>query len=132
LVEGARNFWDLVVAGKEPPVDESEATSSALAQIFPGDGGEVDLDDKTVTYLDSPITVATAVAELRYLKAERQKTKKKIDGLENSLKALLGDAEIGLWKGAPLVTWKQQTRAEHVVAESTFRVLRLASERDGK
>lgn len=118
MCERADRFWfDHVCTGNPPPIDGSDATADAIATIWPEHtpGVAVDLDD-----------LAEQLTERADLKEAIKADKARLAELDNAIKARLADAELGTVAGVPLLTYRQQTRAEHVVAESTFRVLRSA------
>lgn len=110
-------FWGYVERDEMPPVDESEATKAMLGMIYPKDTGlEVDL----------PAEFIELDRELLDLKEQAKTIKAKIDGIENKIKAAIGENTRGCLPSGSY-TWKTQTRAEHIVRESTFRVLRRSN-----
>lgn len=118
MTERADAFWtDHVMTGEPPPMDGSDATSGALATIYPDHtpGVVVDLDD-----------LADELTERADLKEAIKADKARLDEIENVLKARIGDAEQAAVGGIPILTYRQQTNAAHFRAESTFRVLRPA------
>lgn len=105
LVKAGAEFWDLVEryrAGDESAQPAlggpgRDATAAALAQVFgEGGGGEVDIDH-----------LAEQREALVLLKAEAKALDEQIVDLENEVKGALGEAEVGLIDGLPLVTWKR-------------------------
>lgn len=116
LLQGAKDFWHLVAAGTPPPVDDSEATTEALAALFPPEsaGGVVDLDELT-----------DEINALRLTKERVKDQKAVIAQFENEIKAAMGDADVGLIDGEEAVTWRTQHRGAFAVGETSFRVLRL-------
>jgi len=66
-----------------------------------------------------------AADELETMKAQVRDLKNRIALAENTVKAALGDSEIGVMPDGRRFSWKLQGRREHVVAASSFRVLRL-------
>jgi len=116
-------LWQRVLDRNPPPADGSPSTTAAIRDLhrLVSVGTERVLDSEA----------EALVAELRQTKALRAELERDETELENRLKVLLGDADIALSADRrPLYTWKQQTRAAHVVPESTFRVLRLSKETD--
>lgn len=112
----AERFWfDHVVTGEPPPVDGSDATTDALADVYPDHqpGVEVELDG-----------LADLIVERDDLKDRAKATKARLAEIDNTIRARFGDAEVGTFDGEPVFTLRAQTRAAHQVAESTFRVLR--------
>jgi len=95
----ARKFWRRVQDGDPPPVDGSDAVTELLKDLWTGQEGAETVVDR---------------AEADRLKAERDRLKSEAKALEtqiadadNQLKAMLGDAEIAVWDGEPLFTWKR-------------------------
>lgn len=125
-------FWGYVQRKEMPPVDDSAATAAMLGMIYPHDSGaEVGLPDDFIE-MDR---------ELLELKDQRKQVETKIDGIENRIKAAIGEATRGYLPSGSY-TWKQQSR-KSIDAEllrslhpeialecekcSTFRVLRRSS-----
>lgn len=118
MLDRAATLWhDHIVTGTPPPVDGSDATTDALHRIYPTGQPDVTVE------LDDLVSVLEGREQM---KAEIKARKKALDECDNTLRARLGDAEIGTVGGVPIVTYRTQTRPEHVVAEATFRVLRPA------
>jgi putative phage-type endonuclease len=115
MLKRLEEFWGYVQRNELPPVDESIATSRALARIFrkPEDS-EVVLPDDAILWS----------GELEQAKETIKKAEAVKTAAENKLKAAIGNATYGVIPGGFSYSWKEQTRKEHVVAESTFRVLR--------
>ncbi len=111
-------FWmNHVISGVAPPADGSDATRRALAEFYDHPNDEVvDLPDRFASLVDSRTD----------LKEEIRAAQGSVDGIDNLIKAAMGNATIGIFPDGKRVTWKEQTRKEHVVAASTFRVLRFA------
>jgi len=109
------NFWrDHVQAKVIPPADGSDATRKALADYF---------DDPQDTVVDLPESLDSTIRMLVELKERQSQAKKEIAALENEIKAAMGNHTIGFTSSGSRVTWKPQTRKEHMVKESTFRRL---------
>jgi putative phage-type endonuclease len=118
LRDACDRFWhDNVLAGRPPAVDGSQATADLLGRLY-----DVPVED--VTVLD-PAEIGPLVREREAAKDELKTAEARVRLAENRLKDLLGNHQIGVVDGTPVVTWKQQTRASYVCAESTFRVLRV-------
>lgn len=116
LVDVVDRFWrDHVMANVPPPADAHRATSDALAAAFPSptEGAAVPLDD-----------VSWALDLRADAKARAKSAKEDERRADNAIKAAIGDAEIGTIAGDAVIAWREQTRAGHFVAESTFRTLR--------
>jgi predicted phage-related endonuclease len=124
-----KEFWGYVQRREIPPVDDSEATKSMLGLIYPRDtGDEISLPDDFIE-LDR---------ELVELKESIKTLETRKDGIENRIKAQIGDATRGVLP-VGCYSWKVQTRtvvdseklaqiAPEVYQEclrvSSFRVLR--------
>lgn len=111
-------FWGYVERGELPPIDASVATGRILAKLWPEDSGATVVLPAESADWDSQLTEAKEAikaAEARKLAAE------------NLIKAAIGEASFGDLPGGGRYSWKQQTRAEHFVKESTFRVLRRSN-----
>ncbi len=111
-------FWhDHVLPGRPPAIDGSKATTDLLGRLY-----EVPTED--VAVLDPaevrPFVLARADAKTAVKAAEERERE-----IDNRLKALLGERQVGVVNGRPVVTWKQQTRAAYECPASTFRVLRV-------
>lgn len=134
MIQKLAEFWALVCCNEMPPVDESEATKAILGLIFPHDSGlEIVVPPSSdLIELDR---------ELLELKDQRKQIETKIDGIENRIKATIGEAT---WLRLPVgsYSWKQQSRKSidadllrslhpEIAIEcekcSTFRVLRRSS-----
>ncbi len=118
MFSAAESFWqDHVLTGEQPPVDGSDATSAALAAVYPEHvpGSTASLDG-----------MAELLVERDDLKDHVKASKVRLDEIENAIKVRLGDAEVGEIAGVPIVTYRTQTTAGYWRKESTYRVLRNA------
>jgi putative phage-type endonuclease len=131
MVKKLEQFWAFVERREMPPVDESEATKAMLGLIYPRDtGDEISLPDEFVE-LDR---------ELVDLKESIKTLETRRDGIENLIKANIGDATRGVLPVGSY-SWKAQTRTsvdseklaqiapevyEECLKVSSFRVLRRA------
>jgi len=101
LFEACRSFWfDNVLARVAPALDggDRSATAGALAKVYgEGGGGEVDVDD-----------LAEQLESIRRLDRRIKAAEDQRLDLCNGVKARLGDAEVGLVDGRPLVKWTPQ------------------------
>lgn len=114
----AERFWTQhVLTHTPPPIDGSRITADLLGRLY-----EVELDELRV--LDA-LEVRSLLEAREHAAAVMKGAEADLDLANNKLKALLGPKTVGVVGGQPVVTWKPQTRAEHVVKESTFRVLRV-------
>lgn len=115
MLDKVSDFWGFVERDELPPVDQSNATKDALRWIFPADDGEevalpaefVEMDEKLVE-----------------LKNQRKVIDAEITGIENQIKAAIGDASKGRLVTGAAYSWKTQRRDEYVVKASEFRVLK--------
>lgn len=115
LVRAAREFWAMVESQTEPPLDGSEATTRALARLHPNDDGSAVLlppdADRLLERRERLASLAKRVDDVK-------------SGIDNQLRAWIGDATYGITSGERAVSWKSQTRKSYTVAESTYRTLR--------
>ncbi len=98
LVPAERALWERIQnRGPTPSPDASQATLDALKRIYPKDDGEtVELDgDFVVMDLDRQ----AIAAELSALKEQQR-------GIDNAIKAKLGDATSGVLPSGRTYTWK--------------------------
>ena len=99
LMESERSFWEkYVLTGIQPPVDDSEATSNALSEMFPhDDGSEVILD------LDEEL-----LARRKVLKDSVKTMNDELTGIDNEIRAKIGNATYGIC-GPYKISYKEQT-----------------------
>ncbi len=109
-------FWERIQQRTPPEPDGSESARNALHQLFPSEqeGREIEL----------PMAIAEVIDEWRMAKEEEKAAKERARQAENTIKATMGDAERAYLPGGDAVSWVAQTKKEHVVKESTSRVLR--------
>lgn len=110
-------FWQQVVDRRPPRADGSKATTELLGHLY-------DVEPDLVRVLDpaevEPLLIARAEAK------EAEKTAKhRADEAENALRQMLGEAEVGVIDGRPVVTWKSCERAGYTVAPTTYRKFHL-------
>jgi predicted phage-related endonuclease len=92
-------FWTgHVLTGVPPEIDGSDATSRALAAIYPGG-----IDDA----VEIPSILA---ADWRHAKAQAKAAEEALAEAENNLKAALGDHTAAQVDGELVATWKPQQR----------------------
>jgi predicted phage-related endonuclease len=96
LIEQERLFWVRVETHAPPPTDPSPSTSKALNRLYRNaiPEKEVDLGD-----LGARMLRARAVA-----KVEAEQASNRLDRLTNAIKALMGDATVGMIGGAKACT----------------------------
>ena len=107
LIERERDFWENhVLADVEPPVTARESDADLLNSLWtPDEDAQIIVPPEGVRWLMDLAQVKVAQKEL-----EEQRT-----GLENQIKAMLGEAAVGVGvDGKVLVTWKahDDTRAD--------------------
>lgn len=116
LMEIERKFWELVQTNTPPAIDESEATAKALLRRH---------NDHAHKGTTIEIADATEVRQLLERRAELKlyaKTmKEELDGIENTLKALLGDAETAMCGKEKLFSWTYIHKDSYTAKESNFR-----------
>lgn len=106
LRKAAVDFWSMVITNTMPPVDGSSDCSSALAEKFKG---QKDLE------IELPVAAKDCIDRLREIKETIASLEEQKKLSENELKAMLGDAEIGII-GEDKVSWK--TQAGRVTVDS--------------
>lgn len=104
LVALARQFWTWVETGERPPVDGSENARRVLTALHPDNDG---------TLLEAPADVVTLIHDIAAAKAEVKGSEALIATMENTLRALIGDADgfAGEWGK---VTWKRNAPSVRV------------------
>jgi putative phage-type endonuclease len=116
IVDRVHRFWtEHVVTGTPPATDGHDATLRAIAEVYP-----THTPDKSVELDD----LADVLDEWRAAKAQRLTVEKREKEAKAAIVAALEDAEEGTVGGERVVSYRTQTRAEYVVAENSFRVLR--------
>jgi predicted phage-related endonuclease len=117
MVEATARWWhDYVVLDVPPPA--SSPDRKLLEDLYPETGGTVDL----------PAEVAAWDHELVQLKREIAERESRQAVLENRLRALIGEATVGIIPGIGIgYTLKTQPRKEYVAPATSFRVLRRVS-----
>lgn len=123
IVHHGAAFWSRVERRDPPDPDGSDGTKRTLNAMFPHDTGEV---------VELPMALAEIVDEWQQCKRDAKALDARIQLAENQIRATLGDATRGVFPGGDSVSWKEQHRAEHVVAAASFRVLRYHSNKKGK
>jgi predicted phage-related endonuclease len=117
LVKQLTHFWsDYVLTGTPPPVDGSTATTRAIALLHPQDtGAEIELE---------PDAWLPKLEQLERIKNAKKRLDEKEDLILNELKSVIADSTFANI-GDKTLSLKTQTRKEHLVKESTYRVLRI-------
>jgi putative phage-type endonuclease len=115
IVYHGSRFWDRVQRRDMPAPDGTEGSRRALQALYPEGHG--------ITVL--PYAAIEAADELERLKSDLRALEKRKDEIENTLRAALGDSEVGMLTDGRSFSWKLQTRRECVMPATSFRVLRL-------
>ena len=115
IIYHGERFWSRV-QGREPPApDGTEESKRALASLYPDGSGIVVMPGSA---LDAADRLESVKAELKALESEKTL-------IENTVRAAIGPAEVGMLLDGRSFSWKLQHRRETVMAASSFRVLRL-------
>lgn len=115
LLEEEAKFWAFVTTDTPPPLDASESVRKAIARLHPKDTGEVaELCSEAGEWDDRLVRLKE---ELKHMNTEKKE-------LENKLRFAIGDNTIGILPSGDEYSLRHQDRKEHVVAASSFRVLR--------
>lgn len=117
LIAIEAEFWDRVVRRDPPPLDGSKVTTDLLGRLY-------DVDPDSVRVLD-PEEIEPLLDQRAFAKAACKHADEDLARIDNQIKALLGEKEIGVVGGEPIVTWKLQTRAGYTVAPTSFRKLHV-------
>lgn len=108
-------FWECVEERRPPEIDSSPITTKVLQKLHPDDNGmTVELPPDSLAWHLSLVDTKERIKALEDIKTLN----------ENRLKAALGSATFGQLPNGETYSYKTQTRAEHIVKASTFRVLR--------
>lgn len=98
LIPAVLDFWDRVQAGgPTPPADASDATLAALKRIYPEDDGATIALDGEYLFDD---TKRQSFAEML------KDAKNQIQGIDNRIKAAMGDATYGVLPNGRTYSWK--------------------------
>lgn len=108
-------FWKGVLNEQAPAVDGSDSTKELLARLYPKDTGEEVVLPAVAREWDRQ-----RIEALVTIKAAEEKKQE----AENQLRAAIGDATMGTISDGLKYSWRWQTRKEHFVKASEFRVLR--------
>lgn len=119
LVTLAETFWENIRTGQRPAADFA-LDAETVDQLFPQSQPEPVLD------LSADNRLPALLETRRALKQRIADDERVVRELDTEIKDKVGAAEIAMLPGWK-ITWKTQTRKEHVVPESTFRVLRVAT-----
>lgn len=109
-------FWrEHVQARVLPDADHRDATRAALLRLFPDHDGEaVDVGDEWFKFDQ----IRTELA------AEKKAISEQLDGIDNQIRAAIGEHTAIRLPDGTRYSWKQQNRRAYTVQASTTRVLR--------
>ena len=117
-------FWKNFVQKKTPPAPDGTISAKETLDLMYKDvevGKEINFEG------DIPLGY---VQEITNLKKKRKEIKVALEKCEQYIKGKMGTAEIatcGDWR----ITWKEQSKKEHLVKASKFRVLRISKNKGG-
>jgi len=122
LVPMETMFWEKIQAGEivPPTMAAPDREYEALKKLFP------DHVEGKIKHLEGPEWIDVH-DRWKVNKAAASQAEKAAKGYRNQLIAEIGDAEFGQLDDGTRLSLRQQTRAEHVVRKSKFRVLREVS-----
>jgi putative phage-type endonuclease len=126
IIHAGRIFWtECVEKGICPKPDGSDSAKRALGALY--------RDTPTPeSFVHLPGTLIDADTELCEMKKTARVLHDRIAALENEIKAHIATAEHGVLPNGTVYSWREQSRAEHVVKASKFRVLRRHAPRAEK
>jgi putative phage-type endonuclease len=124
IVAKVTAWWEAhCLTGNPPKIDGSEATATALAEVWPVEvpGTRVDLDD-----------LAERIEQRRKLKEAIKSVTAELDVIDNEIKAAMADDEIGCIDGVPVLTYRSVTvnRKPQPASTTTYRALKPATKKD--
>lgn len=108
-------FWKRVYERRPPDPDASESAKWALQKIYPKDTGvEIVLPESAIELDQKRTEAITRIEELQAIKNQA----------ENDLKAMLGEASVGVVGNGISYSWKSQSKKAYEVPAWEGRVLR--------
>lgn len=123
LIEKEEEFWNMVQRGIRPDPDASDSTKETLLRLYPKDTGESK---------DLPMEFMEYAERRRELKGQAKAIEEELQGIDNRIKAAIGDAAIGVLPIGGGFSWKHQHRDSYMVQASDFRVLREVKAKKGR
>jgi len=116
MQDKALSFWQLVETRTPPPIDGSDASADVLKILYPTTekGKGIELPTEALGWIFQYEAAHSAASE-------NEKAKKEA---ANNLKALMGEAEIGI-VGDRKVTLKTVSKKEHMVKATSYRQLSI-------
>ena len=126
LIEKEEKFWDCVQRDVPPPVDASKSTAEALARLYaaPDESVEVEPVMLSLEFADMADRRRELIAAIKAYEVEKR-------GIENEIKAALGNSVFGYLPDGSGFSWKMQHREPYIVPESSYRVLREIQPKKG-
>lgn len=120
--ERSREFWQMIAEGREP-VPDYDRDAALIDKLYADGDPESEADLTTDNRLPELLAARSEAARaVKTAKAE-------IAAIDAEIKSKMGDATVAHIEGGRRITWKRQTRAATYVPASSFRVLRLPTER---
>jgi predicted phage-related endonuclease len=116
LINAGSVLWSHVESGTAPPADGSAGARKIILSMYP-----TETPEKEVAL---PADLIEWDQRLQAMKVALKEVEGRKREAENKLRIALGDAQTGILPNGVTYTLKTQTRAEHVVKESSFRVMR--------
>jgi len=124
LIEQEEMFWDCVKRDTPPATDNSKSTAEALSRLYAA-------PDESAQPVMLDFEYAELATRRRKIKAAAAKLEKMVTGIDNRIKAALGDAVYGYLADGSGFSWKKQHRDSYVVEASDYRVLREIKPKKG-
>ena len=116
-------FWQQVQEHRPPDPDASESARAVLQKMYPRDTGvEIVLPETAIELDRKRIEAMAGIEQMQAIK----------DQAENDLKAMLGEASVGVIGNGLSYSWRHQTRKAYEVKKAEFRVLRRHLKKGGK
>lgn len=116
LIAKEAAFWRLVET--DTPPEPEAADSKMLGRLYATITGEVvDLPEEAIEWDRQRLEASSEIKRLEELK----------DEAEAKLKSAIGHGEAGKLPNGVIYTWREQSRKEHLVKATTFRMLRRSA-----
>ena len=123
LIELEAAFWQRVQDRNPPPPEGTDSDEDALFTLYPqANGNEIDL----------PPDAATLIDDYRVAAMDEKDSKTRKEEAKQRLCALLGEAEVGLLGGQPVVRWKNAHRDAYMVQASDYRQFSLVKQKGAR
>lgn len=112
LIDAEEEFWDRVKHGVPPEANyEHRATKDLIKTLYPGTNG---------TVLRLPPVASKYTEVMRDAKAQKKIYEQVIEGCQNRLSMLMGEASAGLLDDGSCVIRKQVNRAAYTVEANSY------------